>query len=74
MKVSVNVNFDNYSNQLLQNYLDDQETVEDWHGDKVNINETLCYKDEYFLIEDASDFLDHLNLSDLEILEELGAE
>lgn len=68
------LNIDNYYDQLLSNYLDSEETVEDFKGNKVLLDDAMRYKQDYFLRDDATEFLDWLGFTPLQILEEMGAE
>lgn len=66
---------DVYANQLLTEYMNSLETAEDFHGEEQNFADMWEYNEEYFLPEQATEFLDnHLELSYQEIFESIDSD
>ena len=71
-----NINWDKHLKEETNDYLDKQDLVEDFKGNTQNINNIHLweYKNDYFLEEDADEFLEWLQYGSLEILRQMGAE
>ena len=70
------VDWDKHLREETNAYLDEQDIIEDFRGDpqKLDNPNLMRYEDEYYLVLDAQDFLEYLDLSENEILIRMGAE
>ena len=70
------INWDKPLIDATNAYLDEQDIVEDFRGDPQRLDnpKLMRYEDEYYLVQDAQDFLEYLDLSENEILIRMGAE
>ena len=68
--------WDKHLREETNAYLDKQDIVEDFNGkpQKLSNPKLMRYEDEYYLTQDAWDFLEYLDLSAQEILIRMGAE
>lgn len=70
------INWDKPLQDATNAYLDEQDIVEDFKGNTQKIDNAYLweYKNDYFLEEDADEFLEWLQYGSLEILRQMGAE
>ena len=70
------INWDKPLQDATNTYLDEQDIVEDFKGNTQKIDNPYLweYKNDYFLEEDADEFLEWLQYGSLEILRQMGAE
>ena len=70
------VDWDKHLREETNTYLDEQDIIEDFRGDPQRLSnpQLMRYEDEYYLAQDARDFLEYLDLSAQEILIRMGAE
>ena len=70
------VDWDKHLTEETNTYLDKQDIVEDFNGKPQRLSDPklMRYEDEYYLTQDAWDFLEYLDLSAQEILIKMGAE
>ena len=70
------VDWDKHLTEETNTYLDKQDIIEDFNGKPQRLSnpKLMRYEDEYYLTQDAWDFLEYLDLSAQEILIKMGAE
>ena len=70
------IDWDKHLREETNAYLDKQDIIEDFRGDSQRLNnpKLMRYEDEYYLTQDAWDFLEYLDLPAQEILIRMGAE
>ena len=70
------VDWDKHLREETNAYLDKQDIIEDFNGEPQRLSnpKLMRYEDEYYLAQDAWDFLEYLDLSAQEILIRMGAE
>lgn len=66
------MNIDAYNENRLNKYLDSQDVTKDYKGDTLEKTNIYEYEDEYFNVDDAEDFLEHLGLSNIDLVENDG--
>lgn len=65
---------DAHFNNQLNDYLDSEDVVTDYEGHEIPLKDSIEYEGEYCHYLEAQEFLDHLHLDAIEILERMGAD